>query len=112
MANNVKPIRENGIILGKFIRESREAGESADGKIKWPAREKEFVLDVISCDEDDFSKENGFGENPTRTEYKVDEKTYNTAKYLDAVRVKYTLRNGERGLIPKGESCVLLEKTK
>ena len=109
---NVKPIRENGIILGKFIREPREAGSSADGTIKWRARKKEFVLDVISCDEDDFNKDTGFGENPTRTEYKVDEKTYNTAKYLDSVRVKYFLRNGERGLVPKGDSCVLLEKTK
>ena len=109
---NVKLVRENGIILGKFIREAREAGESADGKIKWPAREKEFVFEVVSCDEDIFNKETGFGEDPTKTTYKVDEETYNKAKFGDWVKVKVSFRNGEKALIPKGESCMLLEKNK
>lgn len=109
---SVKLVRENGIILGKFIREAREAGESADGKIKWNAREKEFVFDVVSCDEDIFNKDIGFGEDSTKTTYKVDEETYNKAKYGDWVKVKVSFRNGERGLIPKGESCVLMEKIK
>lgn len=109
MANVVKTVRENGMILSKHINEAREAGESLDGKFKWDAREKEYILDVISCDEEDFNKVNGFL-NATRTEYKVDETTYNKAKFGDWAKVRYFLRNGATGLIPKGDSLVLIEK--
>lgn len=109
MAKLVKPIREQGMVLGKYINEAREAGQSADGKIKWDAREKEFILDVISCDEEDFSKTDGFS-NATRTDYKVDEKTFTKAKFGDWANVKYFLTNGERGMIPKADSLVLIEK--
>jgi len=107
---NIKTIRENGMILGKHINEARDAGESFDGKIKWEKREKEQVLHVISCDEEDFEKVNGFPSEATITEYKVDEKTYNKAKFGDWVKVKFVLRNGEKGLIPKAESLELIEK--
>lgn len=108
---NVKPIRENGIVLGKCINEAREAGESLDGSIKWAAREKQFVLKIISCDEEEFSKINGFV-NETILDYVVDETTYNKAKLFDWCAVKYELRNGEKGLKGKALGCALIENTK
>ena len=52
----VKPIREKGIVISKVINKAREAGQSFDGTRKWDARPEEFIVTVLSCDEDDFNK--------------------------------------------------------
>ncbi len=60
MAENfVKPIREVGMIISKKINEAREAGKSFDGSRSWDARPEEYVLTVVSCDEDDFKETDG-----------------------------------------------------
>ena len=50
----VKPIREKGIVISKTHREAKEERTDNNGKV-WPAKEEEFIVEVISCDEDDFN---------------------------------------------------------
>lgn len=107
MANFVKPIREKGMIISKKINEARQAGENFDGSVKWDARDEEYILEVISCDEEDFSKDTGFL-NGTRLSYKVDKATYDRAKFGSWCNVKYTLNQfGNNQLQPKAESLIL-----
>ena len=109
MANFTKPIRENGIVISKHINEAREAGESMDGR-KWPARDKEFVVEVISCDEDEFNVETGIP-NGTRAEYKVDEETYKKVRFGAWAKVKYTASQyGENRVSIKPEAFALIEE--
>lgn len=109
MASFTKPIREKGIVISKHINEAREASESIDGK-KWPARDKEFVVEVISCDEDDFSEETGFPKG-TRTEYKVDEETYKKVKFGMWAKVKYIVSQyGQDGVKITPQTFALLEQ--
>lgn len=112
-----KPIREIGMIIAKSFTKAREAGVSFDGSRKWDAKPEEYYFDVISCDEDDFDKITGIP-NGVRLKYNVDKETYDKAKFGDWVRVKYILSNKyENGkntgeLVPRPESCVLVEKNK
>lgn len=86
-----KPIRETGFVLGKYINEARDAGQSADGSISWNARPEEYVINVYSVDEEYFDKVNGFKmpKYSTLLEYKVDKVTYDKIKFGDWVKVRY-----------------------
>lgn len=103
-----KPIREKGLIISKSIIDAREAGESRDGSIKWDARERQFMVEVISCDEEDFNKDTGIS-NGVRLSYSVDEETYNTAKFGMWANVKYILAEFNKELKPRAVSCTLCD---
>ncbi len=90
MANFVKAIRERGIVISKELIEAREAGESFDGTRKWDKRDEEYQVEVISCDEEDFSKDFGIP-NGTRCKYKVDKATFEKVKFGDWANVKYEM---------------------
>lgn len=83
----VKPIRERGIIISKHYQEAKEARTDMNGK-EWPASEEKYIVEVISCDEDDFSKETGILKG-TRVEYPVDKETYVKAKFGMWANVKF-----------------------
>ena len=89
-----KTIKELGFVVGKRISEAREAGGFGDRT--WEARPEEYYIDVISCDEDDFSKDNGFFKG-TRLEYKVetngkpDKTLFDSIKFGTWVNVKYAI---------------------
>jgi len=83
----VKPIREQGIVISKTYKEAREARTDMNGR-EWPATEEKFLIEVISCDEDDFNNETGIL-NGTRAEYPVDKETYEQVKFGDWAKVKY-----------------------
>ena len=105
-----KPIREIGMIIGKKISEAREAGESFDGSRKWEAKEEEYILDVVSCDEEDFDKNKGFL-NGTRLDYKVDKETYEKARFGGWAKVKYFMvQFADKPMQPKADSLILIEK--
>lgn len=84
----VKPIREKGIVISKVINKAREAGQSFDGTRKWDARPEEYIVTVLSCDEDDFNKETGFI-NRTIADYKVDKAIFDMVKFGSWGNVKY-----------------------
>ena len=105
-----KSIKEEGIVISKEISEARKAGESFDGTRKWEAKEEEYFVEVISCDEDDFDKETGIP-NGTRCKYKVDKATYDKVKFGDKAKVKFQLVQFGNGTpTPKPESFMLLTK--
>lgn len=104
-----KPMREIGMIIAKKFVKAREAGESFDGTRKWDAKPEEYYLDIVSCDEEDFNKIDGIL-NGTRLNYKVDKETYDKAKFGDWAKVKYYLTQYGKDVIPKAESCVVIEK--
>ena len=106
----VKPIREHGIIISKIYNEAREKRTDMNGK-EWPAKEEEYLLEVISCDEDDFNSVNGIL-NGTRCSYPVDKATYAKARFGDWVKVKFTLSQFGDQVRTKPESCILIEKQK
>lgn len=89
MANIVRNIKEQGVVIFKEYREAKEARTDFQGKT-WPATEEKFLIDVISCDEDDFNTVLGMP-NATRAQYPVDKETFDTLKYLDKVNVKYQI---------------------
>lgn len=92
----VKPVREFGFVVGKEISEAREAGQSFDGKRSWAAKPIEYFIDVVSCDEDDFSEENGFL-NGTRVKYPVSETVFEQVRFGDYAKVKYAIKQfGDR----------------
>ena len=106
----VKPIREQGIVISKKHVEAREAGESFDGSRKWEAKEEEYFVEVISCDEDDFNEKTGIS-NGTRCEYKVDKATYDKVKFGDWAKVNFTLQQFGNGQPqPKPETFALITK--
>ena len=107
----VKPIREQGIVISKKINEARDAGESFDGSRKWDARPEEYIVEVISCDEDDFNEKTGIL-NGTRAEYKVEKAIYDKVKFGDWAKVKYTASQFGEKLTIKPESFALIEKNK
>lgn len=109
MAVISKPIREKGIVISKHINEARQAGESLDGSRKWDARDKEFIVEVVSCDEDDFKLIEGIP-NGTRAEYKVDEETYNKVEFGMWAKVKFVLSQyGDNRVNIKPETFALIE---
>lgn len=87
MASFVKPIREKGIIISKEYKEAKEARKDINGK-EWPATEEQFLVEVISCDEDDFNNEYGMS-SATRCTYKTDKKTFEKIKFGMWANVKY-----------------------
>lgn len=109
MAENfVKPIREIGMVVGKKINEAREAGKSFDGSRSWDARPEEYILTVISCDEDDFNSVNGFS-NRTIADYKVSKEIYDSVKFSSWGKVKYTASEYDGKIRIKPESFVPIE---
>ncbi len=91
MANFTKAIRERGVVISKEKIEAREAGESFDGSRKWDKRPETYQVEVISCDKEDFSKENGIP-NGTRCRYEVDKATFEKVKFGMWANVKYELK--------------------
>ncbi len=108
MSSFVKPIRETGIVISKKYREARESRVDLNGK-EWPSSPEKFILEVISCDDDDFSKDNGIL-NGTRVEYEVDKQTFEKAKFGMWAKVKFTASQYGEKLTIKPETCVLVEK--
>ena len=106
----VKPIRENGIVISKAYKEAREERTDLNGKV-WPATAEKYVVEVISCDEDDFNKETGIL-NGTRAEYEVDKATFDKVKFGMWAKVKYTASQFGEKLTIKPESFALIEKEK
>jgi hypothetical protein len=104
----IKPIREKGIVISKTHREAKAERTDNNGKV-WPAKDEEFVVEVISCDEDDFNKETGIL-NGTRAEYKVDKETYDKVKFGDWAKVKYTATQYGESLRIAPESFALIQK--
>lgn len=105
-----KSIRETGIVISKELIEARDAGESYDGSRKWDAKEEEYLVEVISCDEDDFSEKTGFP-NGTRCKYKVDKATFDKVKFGDWGKVKFELVQFGNGTpTPKPISFALISK--
>lgn len=105
----VKPIREKGIVISKELREARNAGENFDGSVKWDAREEEYYVEVMSCDEDDFKQDTGIL-NGTLTKYKVDKATYSKVKFGMWANVKFTASQYKDRLTIKPETFTLIEK--
>jgi hypothetical protein len=105
----VKPIREKGIVVSKKYNEPKAERKDLQGNI-YPAKEEEFEVEVISCDEDDFSKDTGIP-NGTRATYKVTREIFNKVKFGDWVNVKFTASQfGEKQITIKPESLTLIEK--
>ncbi len=105
----VKPIREIGIVISKTHNEAREEREDFNGN-KYPAREEEYIIEVISCDEDDLNEETGIF-NGTRASYKVDKETFDKVRFGMFAKVKYTASQyGEKQVNVKPETFALLEK--
>lgn len=107
MANLNKPIREKGIIISKKYLEARTARTDYNGK-DWPATPEKFLVEVISCDEEDFNKETGIV-NGVRLEYPVDKETYEKAKFGDWANVKYILTEFNKELRYRPESLRLCD---
>lgn len=104
-----KPIRELGLVLGKYFKEAKAERVDNTGK-KWPATPEKWVVNVISCDEDDLNKVSGI-ENGTICEYEVDKLTFDKIKFLDYVKVKYSLvQYGTNPVRPVPISLTLIEK--
>ena len=109
MASFIKPIREKGIIISKEHREKKDARTDMTGK-EWPATEEQFLVEVISCDEDDFSKDTGIL-NGTRVTYKVDKETYDKVKFGMWANVKYEAKQfGENQIRISPLTFALIEK--
>lgn len=83
----IKPIREKGIIISKRYQEAKQARTDLNGK-EWPATEEKYLIEVISCDEDDFNKDTGILKG-TRVEYPTDKATYEKAKFGMWANVKF-----------------------
>lgn len=103
----VKPIKENGIVISKTHKEAREERTDLNGKV-WPKSEEKYLVEVISCDEDDFNKDTGIL-NGTRAEYQVDKATFDKVKFGMWAKVKYMASQFGEKLTIKPESFSLIE---
>lgn len=104
-----KPIREQGLVLGKYFKEAKAERVDNTGK-KWPATPEKWIVNVISCDEDDLDKVTGI-KNGTTCEYEVEKPVFDKIKYLDTVNVKYSLvQYGSNPVRPVPISLALIEK--
>lgn len=108
MANLNKPIREKGIIVSKTYQEARPARTDYNGK-EWPATAEKYLISVISCDEEDFSKDTGIL-NGTLLDYPVDKETFEKAKFCDWANVKYILTEFNKELRRRPDTLVLCEE--
>lgn len=89
MANIVRKIKETGIVISKEHRDAKPERTDLSGKL-WPATEEKYIIEVISCDEDDFNSVTGMP-NATRASYGVEKEIFDGLKYLDKVNVKYQI---------------------
>ncbi len=103
----VKPIREKGIIISKTHKDAREARTDMQGK-EWPATPEKFLVEVISCDQDDFKPDTGIL-NGTRAEYDVDKATYEKVKFGMWAEVKFTASQFGTELKIKPETFKLID---
>ena len=87
MANVIRPISENGVVLSTEFKKAIESFKDKDGNVI-PAQPNRWVAKVASsytCD-----KKTGL-EKPTILDYKIDEETFNKLKFLDEVKVIYEM---------------------
>lgn len=104
----VKPIREKGIVIGKRYVEAKAERTDINGKT-WPASDEKYLVQVVSCDEDDFDEIKGIS-NGTTLEYSVNKETWDKVVFLDKVKVKYTASQFGEKLTTKPESFELLDE--
>lgn len=110
MANIVRKIKEQGIVIFKEHREAKEERVDYSGK-KWPATDEKFIIEVVSCDEDDFNTTIGMP-NATRAQYQVEKEVFDTLKYLDKVNVKYQISQFGENIKITPETCVPVKTNK
>lgn len=103
-----KPIREYGIIISKSYIEARPQRTGLDGKV-YSATEEKFMVEVISCDKDDFNKDTGIL-NGSRLSYPVSKDVFDKVKFGDWANVKYTAQQYGEKLTTTPESFELIEK--
>jgi len=108
MAKFIKPIKEIGIITSKIYKEARQSFKDSTGK-EWPASEEKFLIEVISCDEDDFNPNTGIL-NGTRAEYPVDKATFEKAMFGMWAKVKIECSQFGDKMITKPLSFEFIEK--
>ena len=104
----VKPIREKGIVIGKRYVEAKAERTDINGKT-WPASDEKYLVQVVSCHEDDFDEIKGIS-NGTTLEYSVNKETWDKVVFLDKVKVKYTASQFGEKLTTKPESFELLDE--
>lgn len=104
----VKPIREKGIVIGKRYVEAKAERTDINGKT-WPASDEKYLVQVVSCDEDDFDEIKGIS-NGTMLEYPVNKEIWDKVVFLDKAKVKYTASQFGEKLTTKPESFELLDE--
>lgn len=102
-----KPIKEQGIVISKIFKEAKPARRDINGK-DWPASEEKYLVEVISCDEDDFNEKNGIL-NGTRVEYPVDKETFEKVRFGMWAKVKFEATQFGDKLTTKPLSFSLIE---
>lgn len=91
MAFIKKPVKEEGIIVSKFIKPATGEFPTQDGRIIPAQPERPTVIVVSACD---FDEQKGF-DGPSLLTFKVDLALYNKMKYSDRVKCKFfVLENG------------------
>lgn len=95
-----KTVKEQGIVISKIYNEAKPARQDFNGN-KYEAKEEEFWVDVISCDEDDFDKVAGFPKTATRCRYKVEKAIYDKVKFGDWAKVKLTFVQYDKSKEPQ-----------
>ncbi len=104
----IKPIREQGIIISKTYKEAKPARTDFNGK-EWPATEEQYLIQVMSCDEDDFDKEYGIA-NGTLVDYPVEQNVFIKAKFGMWAKVKYKVSQFGTNLNKTPLSLELIDK--
>ncbi len=103
-----RPIREYGRIIGKRYVEAKEKRTDMNGK-EWPATDEKFLIQAVSCDEEDFDEINGM-QNATILEYPTDKLTWDNAVFLEKVKVKYCLNQFAEKITYKPKSIELIDE--
>ena len=107
MASFVKPIKEQGIVLSKIYKEAK--GEREFRGEKYAATPEKFLVQVMSCDEDDFDEATGIP-NGTLAEYEVTKEVFDKVKFGMWAKVKYVVNQFNDKLSIKPESFQLIDK--
>ncbi len=89
MAYVKKPIKEEGIIISKFIKKATSEWTDKDGRFVAAQPEKKMLTIVSSCEID---KNLGF-DGPTLQSYEVDAEVFQKAKIYGHCRVKFYMDN-------------------
>lgn len=103
----IKPIKEKGIVISKEYKEAKPARKDLNGK-DWPATAEKYLVEVISCDAEDFDKVNGIL-NGTRVSYPVDKNTYDRVKFGMWANVKFEVSQFGDKMQTKPLSFVLID---